>query len=42
MNKNEFALFNYYRGRFSNAPEAEKAVDRFWRSFGEVQKDADV
>jgi len=33
MTKEEFALFNYYRARFTNSPVAKGAVERFWDSF---------
>lgn len=31
LSKDEFAVFNYYRQRFSG-DVAERAVDRYWRS----------
>lgn len=31
MSKDEFAVFNYFRNRFTG-PEAEQAVDRYWRA----------
>lgn len=31
LTKDEFAVFNYYRGRFEG-DLAERAVDRYWRS----------
>ena len=30
MNKEEFAVFNYFRGRFRDSEVARKAVGRFW------------
>ncbi|MCJ1232589.1 hypothetical protein MMC14_000542 [Varicellaria rhodocarpa] len=33
MTKDEFAVFNYYRSRFSGSDVARKAVGRFWDHF---------
>ncbi|KAI4199339.1 MAG: hypothetical protein LQ346_002576 [Caloplaca aetnensis] len=33
MNKEEFIVFNYYRGRFANVAAAQQAVARFWNNF---------
>jgi len=33
MNKDEFALFTYFRYRFSNSEIAESAVRRFWDNY---------
>ncbi|KAF2769597.1 hypothetical protein EJ03DRAFT_327205 [Teratosphaeria nubilosa] len=30
LNKDEFALFNFYRARFADSPEAQAAVQRYW------------
>ena len=30
MNKEEFAVFNFFRSRFGNSEIARKAVGRFW------------
>lgn len=37
LNRDEFALFNYFRDRFRGSPVAQRAVERFWNS---VQSDA--
>lgn len=31
LNRDEFAVFNFYRTRFEGNPVAEQAVDRYWR-----------
>ncbi|TKX18569.1 hypothetical protein C1H76_9359 [Elsinoe australis] len=31
MNKDEFALFNYFRHRFAHSTLTEKAIARFWQ-----------
>ncbi|KAF2840826.1 hypothetical protein M501DRAFT_1014822 [Patellaria atrata CBS 101060] len=33
LSKDEFALFNFYRQRFSTSPLAQRAVQRFWDSY---------
>jgi hypothetical protein len=42
LSKDEFAVFNYFRQRFTGEV-AERAVDRYWRSThaGEQQQQAD-
>ena len=32
LNRDEFAVFNFYRNRFEGNPVAEQAVDRYWRN----------
>jgi len=31
LTKDEFAVFNFYRQRFGDAPEAQAAVSRYWQ-----------
>ncbi|KAH8693093.1 hypothetical protein BGW36DRAFT_34042 [Talaromyces proteolyticus] len=33
LNRDEFALFNYFRERFKSSVVAQKAVERFWNNF---------
>jgi hypothetical protein len=33
MNKDEFALFNYFRTRFTQSPTAQDAIQRFWNNY---------
>jgi len=33
LTKDEFALFNYYRGRFATSETAQRAVRRFWDNY---------
>lgn len=33
MNRDEFAVFNFYRTRFKDSPVAQQAVARFWNHF---------
>jgi len=33
MTKDQFAVFNYYRGRYDNNPVAQQAVARFWNHY---------
>lgn len=33
MNRDEFAVFNYYRNRFKDSQVAQQAVARFWNHF---------
>ncbi|MCJ1375235.1 hypothetical protein MMC20_006469 [Loxospora ochrophaea] len=33
MTKDEFAVFNYFRGRYAGSPVAQRAVGRFWDHF---------
>lgn len=33
MNKDEFALFNYYRDRFTTSTVAQSAIQRFWANY---------
>jgi hypothetical protein len=33
MGRDEFAVFNYYRGRFRDSRVAQQAVARFWDHF---------
>lgn len=33
MNRDEFAVFNYYRNRFKDSHLAQQAVARFWNHF---------
>jgi hypothetical protein len=35
LNKDEFAVFNYYIRRFEGSPIAQQAVDRYWRTASE-------
>lgn len=33
LTKDEFALFNYFRHRFTNSSTAQRAVQRFWDNY---------
>lgn len=33
LNRDEFALFNYYRSRFGDSAIAQNAVARFWNNY---------
>lgn len=33
MNKEEFAVFNYFQDRFKGIPTAQLAIGRFWRNY---------
>ena len=33
MTKEDFMVFNYYRGRFTGSVTAQQAVARFWNNF---------
>ncbi|MCJ1361676.1 hypothetical protein MMC16_000776 [Acarospora aff. strigata] len=33
LSKDEFAVFNYFRGRFQHSDVARRAVGRFWDNF---------
>ncbi|CAD0089237.1 unnamed protein product [Aureobasidium vineae] len=33
LNKDEFAIFNYFVGRYQDSQVAEKAIARFWSSY---------
>ncbi|DAA73654.1 TPA_exp: Uncharacterized protein A8136_4088 [Trichophyton benhamiae CBS 112371] len=41
LNRDEFALFNYFRDRFRNSPVAQQAVERFWNNFRGNPSDID-
>lgn len=41
MNKEEFIVFNYFRGRFTNSTAAQQAVARFWNNFQGDTSDVD-
>ncbi|MCJ1485979.1 hypothetical protein MMC06_006155 [Schaereria dolodes] len=41
MSKDEFAVFNYYRGNFSQSDVAQRAVGRFWNHFQGNASDVD-
>lgn len=33
LTKDEFALFNYFRHRFTNSDTAQRAIQRFWDNY---------
>jgi len=41
MNANEFAVFNYYRSRYTTSDVARDAVARFWNNFQGNASDID-
>jgi hypothetical protein len=36
LSKDEFAIFNYFVGRYQDSEVAEKAIARFWSSYQDI------
>ena len=41
LNRDEFALFNYFQERFRGSAVAQRAVERFWNNFRGSPSDID-
>lgn len=41
LDRDEFALFNFFRDRFRGSPVAQRAVERFWNNYRGTCSDTD-